>query len=125
MAQYLNDNDLYFEICLSKGRGKLTRKAEQMFILIAKNTIRKKEASYKNTEDRSDCYQQGLLRMFENWRGFNEKKFSLALPYMTEIFKRGMADGWNTLSNKKSYSDDNLVFISLDSSNDGKGLHNI
>jgi hypothetical protein len=125
MAQYLNDNDLYFEICLSKGRGKLTRNAEKMFILIAKETIRKKEASYKNRDDRDDCIQQGLLRMFENWKGFNEKKFSLALPYMTEIFKRGIADGWNTLSNKKSYSDDNLVFISLDSSNDGKGLHNI
>jgi len=125
MAQYLNDNDLYFEIVLSKGRGKLTRTAEKMFILIAKETIRKKESSYKNRDDKDDCMQQGLLRMFENWKGFNERKFSLALPYMTEIFKRGMADGWNTISNKKSYSDDNLVFISLDSSNDGKGLHNI
>jgi hypothetical protein len=125
MAQYLNDNDLYYEIVLSKGRGKLTRTAEKMFILIAKETIRKKEASYKNKEDKEDCMQQGLLRMFENWKGFNEKKFSLALPYMTEIFKRGIADGWNTISNKKSYSEDNLVFISLDSSNDGKGLHNI
>ena len=125
MAQYLNDRELYYEIVVSKGRGKLTKKAENMFMLIANNTIRKKQSKYKNAEDMDDCLQQGILRLFENWRGFNEKKYTSALPYFTEVFKRGIADGWNVLYNKKSYTDDNIRFISLDSSNDGKGLTNI
>ena len=125
MAEYLNDSELYYEIVISKGRGKLTRKAERMLILIANNTIRKKQSTYKTVEDMEDCLQQGLMRLFENWKGFNDKKYSLALPYFTEVFKRGIADGFNVLNNKKSYTDDNIIFISLDSSNDGKGLTNI
>lgn len=125
MAEYLNDSELYYEIVISKGRGKLTRKAEKMLILIANNTIRKKQSTYRTVEDMEDCLQQGLMRLFENWKGFNDKKYSLALPYFTEVFKRGIADGFNVLNNKKSYTDDNIIFISLDSSNDGKGLTNI
>jgi len=125
MAQYLNDRELYYEIVVSKGKGKLTKKAEVMFILIANNTIRKKQSKYKNSDDMDDCLQQGILRLFENWKGFNERKYTSALPYFTEIFKRGIADGYNVLYNKKSYTDDNIRFISLDSSNDGKGLTNI
>lgn len=125
MAEYLNDSELYYEIVISKGRGKLTRKAEKMLILIANNTIRKKQSTYRTVEDMEDCLQQGLMRLFENWKGFNDKKYSLALPYFTEVFKRGIADGFNLLNNKKSYTDDNIIFISLDSSNDGKGLTNI
>jgi hypothetical protein len=125
MAQYINDLDLYYEIVVSKGKGKLTKKAENMLILIAKNTIRKKKSTYKNQEDMEDCLQQGILRLFENWKGFNEKKYTQSLPYYTEIFKRGIADGHNQIYNKKSYNDDNIKLISLDHSNEGKGLHNI
>lgn len=125
MANYLNDRDLYYEIILSKGRGKLTKKAENMFILIANNTIRKKQSKYQSVDDLNDCLQQGILRLFENWKGFSEKRYSNCLPYYTEIFKRGIADGFNVIYGKKSYSDDNIRFISLDSSNDGKGLTNI
>lgn len=125
MAQYLNDRDLYYEIILSKGKGNLTKKAENMLLLIATNTIRKKQAKYKNIDDYNDCLQQGIMRLFENWKGFNEKRYSYSLPYYTEIFKRGIADGFNVLINKKSYSDDSIRFISINGSNDGKGLTNI
>lgn len=125
MAHYINDDELYYEIVISKGRGKLTPKAKRMLILIAQNTIRKKEANYNSIDDKNDCLQEGMLKMFEKWRGFNEKKYRSALPYFTEIFKRGIAFGYNTIYNKKSYKNDDVKLISLESSNDGKGLHNI
>jgi hypothetical protein len=74
MAKYLEDRDLYYQLVLSKGRGKLTRQAQEMLILIANNTIRKKERNYNNIDDRNDCIQQGLLHMFQNWKNFNPKK---------------------------------------------------
>jgi len=125
MAKYLEDRELYYQLCISKGMGKLTRQAQDMLILIANNTIRKKERNYNNSDDRNDCIQQGLLHMFQNWKNFNPKKFDTAFPYFTEIFKRGLADGINIINNKKNYNDDKIIMISIDRANDGNGLHNI
>lgn len=124
MANYLDDNELFYEIVLSKGRGFLTKKAERMFILIGENMIRRKNNMYKTQDDKNDCLQTGLLYMFEKWMNFNEKKYKLALPYFSEIFKRGMAQGYNDLTNKKT-NQERVTMISLDSCNDGEGYHNI
>jgi hypothetical protein len=77
----------------------------------------------KTQDDKNDCLQTGLLFMFEKWRGFNEKKFKLALPYFSEIFKRGMAQGHHDLMNTKT-NQDKITMISLDSCNDGDGYRN-
>lgn len=116
MANYLDDNELYYEIVLSKGRGYLTKKAEKMFVLIGENMIRRK--IYKNPDDRIDCLHTGLLYMFEKWSNFNEKKYKSAFPYFSEIFKRGMTQGFNDLDliNKKT-NQDKIPIISIDSFN--------
>jgi hypothetical protein len=124
MAKYLDDNDLFYEIVLSKGKGKLTKKAEKMLILIGNNTIRKKEKYYRSDDDRNDCLHQGFLVMFQNWQNFNEKRYKNALPYFTEIFKRAMAFGLKEIYNIKN-NREKVTMISLDYSNDGNGLHNI
>lgn len=124
MANYLEDVDLFYEVVLSKGKGYLTTNAEKYFILIAKNTIRKLECRYESQDEMKDCLQHGMLRMFENWQSFDERKFSQALPYFTELAKRGFGAGFNLMREKK-YKTDNVRKISIQSSNDGKGLHNI
>ena len=124
MANYLDDDELFYEIVLSKGRGMLTKRAERMLILIGNNMIRKKNNMYKTDDDKNDCLQTGLLFMFQKWMNFNEKKYRLALPYFSEIFKRGMATGYNELTNKKT-NQDRIVMVSIDSCNDGDGFHNI
>lgn len=123
MPHYLEDRELYYEMVISKGKGKLTRKSKEMLILIADNTVRKKERNYRTTDDKNDCKQQGLLHLFQNWKSFNPKKFDSAFPYFTEIFKRGLADGMNVINNKKSYNEDRIRMISIDRANDGKGIH--
>lgn len=125
MANYLEDRDLYYEIVLSKGKGQLTKKAEKYLELIAINMIRRKQKDYKDKEEFEDCLSHGLLRLFENWMNFNSKKFNFALPYFSEVFKRGTAMGYNLLHNKKSYQSDNIKTISLESSNNGMGIHTI
>ena len=126
MANYLEDSDLYYEIVLSKGKGYLTRKAERYFELIAKNSIRRLSSRYRDEEEMMDCMQMGILILFENWYGFDEKKYKFALPYFTEIAKRGFTAGYNELHGRKPHQQNNYIkFISLDSSNDGSGLHHI
>jgi hypothetical protein len=120
---YLHNKDLYIEIILSKAQGKLTLKSKQMLEILAKRTIKKMR--YRNNDDRMDCYQSGLLDMFSNWYNFNENKSDNAFAYFTEIFKRGLAKGFNDLHKKKGDNENLIRLISIDGSNDGQGLHSI
>ncbi len=121
--QYLNNKELYIEIIVSKAQGKLTRSAEKMLELLAKKTIKKMR--YWSNDDKLDCYQSGLLDMFQNWYNFNEDKSINAFAYFTEIFKRGLAKGWNDLYKKKGDNEHQIKLISINSANDGNGLHSI
>ena len=120
---YLNNKDLYVEIIISKAQGKLTKNAERMLELLAKKTIKKMK--YWSNDDKLDCYQSGILDMFQNWYNFNEEKSVNAFAYFTEIFKRGLAKGFNEIYKKKGDSDNQIKIISIESSNDGQGLHSL
>ncbi len=121
---YLSNKELYVEIIISKAQGRLTRRAQGMLELLAKRTIKKMR--YWNNDDRLDCYQSGLVDMFDNWYNFNEEKSKNAFAYFTEIFKRGIAKGFNELYKKKGADDNYPVrMFSIDSSNEGQGMHNI
>ena len=120
---YLHNKDLYIEIVVSKAQGKLTRDAKQMLEILAIRTIKKMR--YWSNDDKMDCYQSGLLDMFDNWYNFNEEKSDgNAFAYFTEIFKRGMSKGMNQLRKKKGEKDEKIIVISIESSNDSQGLHN-
>lgn len=121
---YLHNKDLYVEIVVSKAQGKLTKNAKIMLEILAKRTIKKMR--YWSNDDKMDCYQSGLLDMFDNWYNFNEEKSDgNAFAYFTEIFKRGLAKGFNQLYKKKGDSEHRIKLISLEGSNDGQGLHSI
>ena len=120
---YLNNKDLYIEIIVSKAQGKLTRNAEKMLELLAKKTIKKMR--YWSNDDKLDCYQSGLLDMFQNWYNFNEEKSVNAFAYFTEVFKRGIAKGFNEIYKKKGDNDNLIKLISIEGSNDGMGLHSL
>lgn len=94
---YLNDNDLVYEIILSKGKGFLTTKAIIMLIKLAKHMITTKQ--YYDLQNKDDAYQAGIEMVLKNWHNFNHKKYYKAMPYFTEVFKRGMALGFNEITN--------------------------
>jgi hypothetical protein len=120
---YLDSKKLYIEIVVSKAQGKLSPSAALMFELLAKNTIRKKR--YRSNDDKMDCYQSGLLHMYQNWYNFNEEKSTNAFAYFTEIFKRGLASGFNEIYKKRGDNDNAVRLISIEGSNDGNGLHSL
>jgi len=122
---YVNDVDLLYQIILSQGKGHLTKKAEYYFILIAERTMEKINYKYNDEDERLDCFQFGQLKMFENWKNFNHQKYPKALPYITEIFKRGVMSGWNEIKNKKYNQKESIRQISIESANEGRGLHTL
>lgn len=120
---YLHNRDLYVEIVVSKAQGKLTNKSKLMLEILAKRTIKKMR--YWSNDDKMDCYQSGLLDMFANWYNFNEEKSDNTFAYFTEVFKRGLAKGFNELYKKKGDNKNQIKVVSIESSNDGQGLHSI
>lgn len=120
---YLDKDELYREIVISKARGRLTRKGEQMLILLANKSIEK--MNYRDKNDKYDCLQTALLDMFSNWYLFNEDAYDNPFAYFTELFKRGIARGHNMLFSKKGDDDNTIRIYSIDSLNDGGGMHNI
>lgn len=118
---YINKKELYREIVISKAYGRLTRKSENMLVLLANETIKRK--SYRSEDDRHDCLYAGIQALLSNWFNFNEERYDNAFAYFTEIFKRGIAGGLNTLYKKKGQKkDQKITVISMNSSNDGEGL---
>ena len=123
MKYPINKEDLYKEIVIAKHYGRLTRKGEKMLIELAHRAIRKKIRSYKNTDDMHDCLYTGIKTILSNWFQFDEEKYDNAFAYFTEVFKRGIAEGMNELYRRKGQKkDEEIVVISMNSSNDGEGL---
>ena len=121
---YLDKDKLFREIVISKAKGSLTRKGENMLILLANRTIEK--MSYKDINDKKDCLQTALLSVFSNWYLFNDEIYDNPFAYFTELVKRGAAASYNTLFSKKGEDVDYIVKVySIDSLNDGNGMHNI
>lgn len=98
VKQYLNNKNLYKEIIISKAQGRLTKDAEKMIHLLAKNIIKK--FNYTDIKDKEDCLQEGLYQLFKNWKQFDENKTENAFAYFTEVFKRGVAFGFNKYHKK-------------------------
>lgn len=96
---YLNNKDLYLEIIESKKNNKLTKNAENMFILLTARVASK--LPYLDPSDREDCMGFAHLDVFKYWRNFDPEKSSNAFAYYTSIIKRGLAKGWNHLHPKK------------------------
>ena len=119
---YLNNKDLYVEIIVSKAQGRLTRKAQSYLELLGNKTHKKMR--YWNNDDRLDTLQSGLLDMYSNWYNFNEEKSKNAFAYFTEIFKRGIAKGFNDIYKKKGLQGEDVRTISINSANEGQGMQN-
>jgi hypothetical protein len=96
---YVDDDRLFYEIKLSQGKGFLTEQAKIMLVKIADNFMY--NFYYFDESLRVDCYQSGVEIMLRNWYKFNTKKYYKALPYFTELMKRGAAYGLGEQQNKK------------------------
>lgn|SRR6185369_16559780 len=122
----VNAKKFTYQILISKGKGKLTRMAEKMLIDLAYNAIRKK--NYYIEDDKKDCLQTSIFNMLNNWHNFNPDKTDNAFAYFTEIHKRSTTEMINTLYMKKGLKKDEqkyIKLISINSANNGQGMHNV
>jgi DNA-directed RNA polymerase specialized sigma24 family protein len=110
--KYLSGKDLNYQMIVSKEQGRLTKEAQAMIILLAKNVIKK--FYYVNPDDKLDCLQSAYLDIFANWSSFNPEKGE-AFSWITEVVKRGMAKGWNKVHKTKGCDVDIISLSAYDS----------
>ena len=93
---YVDERKLRYEMLVSLNQGRLTRKMTEYIVLIVKRTHLK--FRYKDLDDKYDCYSYALEAVLTRWYNYDEDKYILVLPYITEIAKRAFAFHWNTIS---------------------------
>lgn len=122
----VNAKKFTYQILISKGKGKLTRLAEQMIIDLASNAMRKKIYYYQ--EDKEDALQSSIFTILNNWLSFNPDKTENAFAYFTEIHKRAIAESINNFYIKKGLKKEEQKYIkciSINGSNNGQGMYNM
>jgi hypothetical protein len=124
-THYVNNKEFTEEIILCKKSGELSTFAINCFISLANRAVNK--MYYEDYRDREDCIQSALLDCLKYWKGFDPAKTENpnAFAYFTEVFKRGIAKGYNELYKKKGDNEHLIKLISIEGSNDGMGLHSL
>lgn len=123
ISKNISKSELYAEIVVSKGTGKLTERAKELLTLLAYKAICKNRYYYE--EDAMDCLQTGLLNLFSNWYKFSPERSDNAFAYLTEIFKRGTTAGLWEIYKKKGDPDNKIKIVQIHSANDGEGMFNL
>lgn len=108
----INDTELYYEIVISLGTGRLSRKAVNMLIKLV-NKLAKK-FNYKDYKDEQDCKQEAICHLLYNWQTFNPERYSKCFPYFTELAKRAFAKQFNQLNQKQNDFNLKFVYLGLD-----------
>lgn len=99
MANYVDNNKLYEEVCLSLEKGELTRPALAMLCLIVERANTR--LKYTDSMDREDCIAFAHMEVVKYWNRFNPKKSKNAFAYFTQMAKNGYAKGWDVLHPKR------------------------
>jgi hypothetical protein len=120
MAVYVKPKELYEEICISLQQQTLTKRAEEMLIMIAYRANTR--LSYENPMDREDCISFAILDLFKYWNRFNPEKTKNAFSFYTQVAKNGYAKGWNKIHPGKYKG---TLSLSGTSNSDSEGIYSI
>ena len=124
----VNPTEFTYEIILSKGKGDLTKKAENMMVDLCYHAMTKSIYHKFSDDDKSDMLQTGLFNVFNNFHSFNPDKSFNTFSYFSEIFKRGTTESYNLIYSNKGLTkkeSENLRFFSMNRINSGDGMFNI
>ncbi len=83
---YIDTDNLYREIVISKNIGSLTIGAKNILNLLGENIINK----YSYHTMMKYCFMSGMHNIFLHWYHFNDTKYDNPYLYFVELFKRGM-----------------------------------
>lgn len=112
---YFKEKELFYEILVSKGKGKLTRRATEILLLMCEKIFNKFAHRYINLQEfKYDVYMFAVERVLTTWKSFNHLKYDVAGPYYAEMIKRAFAMGYNVLVlRKRNFTDAPPTFLRI------------
>lgn len=99
---YIRESDLRYQILLSQGKGLTTLKLHQYLYLIVTRVQYKFDYYYP--QDQEDCLSEAYLTVASKYNRFDGAKYEFALPYVTELAKRALADAYNKIVLRKTHA---------------------
>jgi len=94
-GHYTTNDELLYNIILSKGMGKRSRKLDEMLYKICEGVWTKLTKNLY-VDFKQDMLNDALIKVYRNALKFDEKKYDNPIAYVTEICKRALALSWNT-----------------------------
>lgn len=116
-GHYTKNDMLIYEVILSKGMGKRSKKLEAELYKITEGVWMKLTKNLYHTDFKYDMLNDALLHVYKKFGKFDEKKYDNAIAFYSEISKRALADSYN----KNVFKTERYLllgrnkFISLDS----------
>jgi len=95
MAAYVKNKDLLNELALCREQDEASTILVNMFYKISTHYAHK--YIYKQSEDKSDIIQGGVVDAYRYWRSFNPKKSTNAFAYITQVIKNGQLKAFRQL----------------------------
>lgn len=108
MKKYIKNRNLLEEIKKSKFENNMepTILLNQYFILLIEKIANSKfRNSFKCSQDKEDAMQDAFIVVWNRWKSFDEKQYTNAFAYFTEVIKRSFVFSYKLRSN------DNFVHI--------------
>lgn len=100
--QDIDSDYLTYHILIAKGKDKVTKELADIFIIMVNKMLKK--FTYITEELKQDVAQHALLTCCRTYKNFNEERYDNAFPYISEIIKRGLAQGYNLYNSSKYIS---------------------
>ena len=100
--QYIDSDYLTYQIIIAKGKNKITKELADIFIIMVNKMLKK--FTYSTEELKQEVKQHAILTCCLQYKKFNEEKYDNAFPYLSEIIKRGLAQGYNLYNSSKYIS---------------------
>jgi len=105
-VNYIDPKEFRNEIVECLKTGALSRKATDLFVLLANRANRK--MPYSDPRDKEDCIMSALYDLCKYWRNFNPQISNNAFAYFTQMAKNGYAKEFKRIHKH------NVETISLD-----------
>lgn len=111
---YVKDPELWKQIRISQGKGKRTKRLEEMLILVSTNVFKRK-INTTPVEDRADILSDTIMNVLVDWKTFNCSKYDTSLPYITEVSKRAQTRAFNEITRRIKNTDNGIPkFFKID-----------
>lgn len=111
MGIYVGEDELVREVIISKGKGKITKELERMFLLMMNNI--NDYLKWKFNFHTDDGLSRACYCLYKYWNKYDLTKDTKCFAYYTQVINMGWLQGYYSITRGRQYKLDNGEKASL------------